>query len=125
MSKSPSQEIFKEKQYATYLSEFTDIYENISNIFIKNPSLMCTTDELCNMLGIDIDKSKYVEQSLCIWTSHLCTFFKYGRIIWSHKHDKWFWISNLHPLAREHSPKIYQPSVYYKKTKQDILPCHQ
>ena len=95
------------------MQKYPNIIEKISIIFFKNPSGLYSTSELASIFGMDKKTEKYLDQTLAVWSSSLCTFFKYGRMFKSKCHHKWFWISPQHPLAREHFPNIDQPNGYY------------
>ena len=120
MTKQPDSEIFKEAEYGVYLNKYPDMVSKIKGIFSDNPRMMCTSNEICKILNINLDYSRYVEQTLSIWGSQLCSFFEHGRIIFSKKHKKWFWLPKEHPLARDHTPKIFEPTLYVTKDKKNI-----
>ena len=94
--------IFNDVNYHKFLVSRPNIFNEIANN-LKENILGISSDELSKNLSA---KEPYIRQLLNVWCKCWCSFFEYGRIGYSVRLNKWFYLSNTHPCARKHIIKI-------------------
>ena len=108
---SKFQPIFKEPNYQKYVNNTPDIHSKISKIISGNESGVLAGD-IATFLDVE---QRYLEITLYVWSRFWCTFFRHGRVFQDPNSEKWYYILNTHPLAREHN--IYEKFQTIDKTK--------